>query len=189
MHPQKHRISIQYKKSAEIVSRPLKLCYSLRSRGLEQGGHVVMYDQMKNIDSREIELPETVFIRDIETRVFQGIVLQTLAKISGIGLLEGNLFDSLLGREIESVRGIHVSQDQKKHSVEIRIEINIAHGVSIPEKAEEIQTRLIEEVSQWTGLHVASVHVIFKDLILPQNEDPSAPAETRTEAGEFEQAF
>src|SRR3989344_4010518 len=126
-----------------------------------------MYDQLKNMDRREIELPDTTFIRDIETRVFQGIVLQSLAKIEGIGLLEGNLFDQLLGREIGSVKGIHVEQDQKKESVEIRVEINILYGVSIPEKAEEIQSKIVQEISQWTGLHVASVHVIFKDLIHP----------------------
>jgi len=148
-----------------------------------------MYDSLKNMDAREIELPDTVFIRDIETRVFQGIVVQSLAKVSGIGLLEGNLFDSLLGREIESVKGIHVEQDQKKHSVDIRIEINIAYGIAIPEKAEEIQTRLVEEVSRWTGLHVASVHVIFKDVIVPQ-AGTELPQEGIPEAaGEFEEAF
>ena len=147
-----------------------------------------MYDQLKNMDAREIELPDTVFIRDIETRVFQGIVLQALAKISGIGLLEGNLFDSLLGREIESVKGIHVNQDQKKHSVDVRVEINILYGVSIPEKSEEIQTHLIEEISRWTGLHVGSVHVIFKDLIPQKTEEPQVPEE-KAEAGEFEEAF
>lgn len=147
-----------------------------------------MYDQLKNMDAREIELPDTVFIRDIETRVFQGIVLQALAKISGIGLLEGNLFDSLLGREIESVKGIYVNQDQKKHSVDLRVEINILYGVSIPEKSEEIQTLLIEEISRWTGLHVGSVHVIFKDLI-PQKTEASRAPEEKAEAGEFEEAF
>ena len=147
-----------------------------------------MYDQLKNMDAREIELPDTVFIRDIETRVFQGIVLQALAKISGIGLLEGNLFDSLLGREIESVKGIYVNQDQKKHSVDLRVEINILYGVSIPEKSEEIQTRLIEEISRWTGLHVGSVHVIFKDLIPQKTEESQAPEE-KAETGEFEEAF
>lgn len=150
-----------------------------------------MYDSFKNMDAREIELPDTVFIRDIETRVFQGIVVQALAKITGIGLLEGNLFDSLLGREIESVKGIHVEQDQKKHSVDIRVEINIAYGVAIPEKAEEIQTCLVEEVSRWTGLHVATVHVIFKDIIhLPEaNVESSSSEGTAQEAGEFEEAF
>jgi uncharacterized alkaline shock family protein YloU len=148
-----------------------------------------MYDSFKNMDAREIELPDTVFVRDIETRVFQGIVVETLSKISGIGLLEGNLFDSLLGREIESVKGIHVEQDQKKHSVDIRVEINVAHLVAIPEKAEEIQTRLVEEISRWTGLHVASVHVIFKDLIQRVAEEGLAPEGTGQEAGAFEEAF
>ncbi|HLB52888.1 MAG TPA: Asp23/Gls24 family envelope stress response protein [Chlamydiales bacterium] len=147
-----------------------------------------MYDQLKGVDAREIELPDTVFIRDIETRVFQGVVLQVLAKVEGIGLLEGNLFDSLLGREIESIRGIHVEQDQKKHSVSIRVEIKISHGVSIPEKSEEIQTRLVEEISKWTGLHVASVHVIFKDLLPHQKEEKEVVAQ-KNEAGEFEGAF
>lgn len=121
-----------------------------------------MYDKLKNMDAREIELPDTVFVRDIETRVFQGIALQCLSKIEGIGLLEGNFFDSL----VERAKGIYVEQDQEKHSVNIRVEIRIRYGVSIPEKAEEVQTKLAEEVSAWTGLHVSSVHVIFKDLLV-----------------------
>ena len=145
-----------------------------------------MYDQLKNMDTREIELPETIFIRDIDTRVFQAIVLQCLAKIEGIGLLEGNLFDSLLGREVERVKGIHVVQDQKKHSVEVRVEINVLYGVNIPQKAEEVQEKLVEEVSKWTGLHVSSVHVIFKDLIPPQALPTSADGAV---AGELEEVF
>jgi uncharacterized alkaline shock family protein YloU len=145
-----------------------------------------MYDQLKNMDTREIELPETVFVRDIETRVFQALVLQSLAKIEGIGLLEGNLFDSLLGREVERVKGIYVEQDGKKHSVQIRIELNIEYGISIPEKAEEIQSRIVEDISKWTGLHVASVHTIFKDLI--HNTEEQVPEE-KEEKGEFEEAF
>lgn len=143
-----------------------------------------MYDTLKNMDAREIELPETVFIRDIETRVFQAIALQCLAKIEGIGLLEGNLFDSLLGRELDRVKGIHVEQDQKKHSVDIRVEINIQYGISIPEKAEEIQTKLVEEVSRWSGLHVAVVHVIFKNMIIPSIEAPEKPSSTNSELEE-----
>lgn len=144
-----------------------------------------MYDQLKNMDTREIELPETVFIRDIDTRVFQAMALQCLAKIEGIGLLEGNLFDSLLGREVERVKGIYVVQDQKKHSVEIKVEINVQYGVNIPEKAEEVQEKLVEEISKWTGLHVSSVHVIFKDLIHPQ----PAQEGNQTSGNEFEEAF
>jgi uncharacterized alkaline shock family protein YloU len=144
-----------------------------------------MFDQLKNMDAREVQLPETVYIRDIETRVFQTICLQTLAKIEGIGLLEGNLIDTLLGRELDRIRGIHVEQDGKKHSVTIRVEVNIAYGISIPDKAEEVQSRLAEEISHWTGLHVASVHIIFKNLILPPLQKEEAVAEN----AEMEEVF
>jgi uncharacterized alkaline shock family protein YloU len=144
-----------------------------------------MYDPLKNMDARGMELPNTVFIRDIETRVLQGIVLQSLAKIEDISLLEGNLFDSLLGRDVERVKGIHVEQEQKGRSVDIRVEINIVYGVSIPAKSEEIQTKLVEEVTRWTGLHVTSVHVVFKELISPQAKE----REPSPEAEDFEPAY
>ncbi len=139
-----------------------------------------MYEKL---DTKELNLPDTVFIRDIESRVFQAIVLQCLSKIEGIGLLEGNLFDSLLGRQVERVKGIHVEQDQKQHSVLVKVEINIAYGFSIPEKAEEIQTKIVEEVIRWSGLHVSTVHVIFKDLVLaaPQEEEAAVNEETYEE--------
>lgn len=140
-----------------------------------------MYEKL---DTKELNLPDTVFIRDIESRVFQAIVLQCLSQIDGIGLQEGNLFDSLLGREVERVKGIHVEQDQKQHSVLVRVEINIAYGLSIPEKAEEIQTKIVEEISRWSGLHVSTVHVIFKDLMLSATEEESAE-----EASPAEEAY
>ncbi len=127
-----------------------------------------MYNQL---DTKESELPDTVYIRDIDTRVFQSIVAKCLSQIEGIGLIEGNLFDSLLGREVERIKGISVIQDQKKHSLEVKIEINVAFGVHIPEKAEEVQEKLSHEISKWTGLHVSTVHVIFKDLIHEEQKE------------------
>ncbi len=125
-----------------------------------------MHNPLKEIDTKELELPETTFIRDIETKVFQSIALQCLSQIAGIELLEGNLFDSLLGRDRqESVKGIHIEQDQKNHSVNVKVEVNVAYGVCIPDKAEEIQTKLLKEISQLAGLHVGTVHVVFKNLI------------------------
>ncbi len=140
-----------------------------------------MLDQLKNMDAREIELPNTVFIRDIDSRVLQGIVLQILSKIENIGLIEGNLFDSLLGRDMDRVKGIHVEQEQKGKSVTVRVEINIFYGVSIPEKSEEIQTKISEEITQWTGLHVSSIHVVFKNLITPQETSEEAKEEESLE--------
>ena len=125
-----------------------------------------MHSQLKHIDKKEVELPDTVFIWDIETKVFQSIAIQCLAKIEGIALLEGSFIDSLLGRDAsERVKGIHVEQDQKEHSIQLKLEINIAYGFSIPEKAEEVQVKVAEEITMFTGLHVGTIHVVFKNLI------------------------
>ncbi|GAB5412036.1 MAG: hypothetical protein ChlgKO_11500 [Chlamydiales bacterium] len=124
-----------------------------------------MDDQFKEIDTKEIELPDTIFARDIDNNVFQSIAARCLVDIEGVAFVEGNLLDSLLGREGERVKGITVNQDQKSHSVNIRIEVNVAYGVCIPEKADEIQSSIATEITKLTGLHVGSVHVVFKNLI------------------------
>jgi uncharacterized alkaline shock family protein YloU len=127
----------------------------------------MMHNPLKQIDTKELELPETIFIRDIESKVFQSIVLQSLSQIEGVETIEGNLFDHLLGDSLDGVKGIHVDQDQKNHSVNVRIEINIAYGICIPDKAEEIQNKILQDISQLTSLHVGTVHVVFKNLISP----------------------
>ena len=120
----------------------------------------------KKVDTKEFEIPETMFIRDIENRVFQGIVLQSLGSVDGISLVEGNFIDNILGRSgPESIKGIIAEQDNKNHSVSIKIELNIAYGYSIPEKAEEIQTKVADEITRLTGLHVSCVHIVFKNVI------------------------
>lgn len=125
--------------------------------------------EAKKVDTKEFELPETLFVRDIENRVFQGIVLQCLSKIDGIMLVEGNFIDNILGRgAVEGIKGIYTEQDNKNHSVSIKIEVNICYGCLIPEKAEEIQTIIAEEITKLTGLHVSCVHVIFKSIVQPE---------------------
>lgn len=129
-----------------------------------------MQGPLQNFDTKEVELPETVFVRDIETKVFQSIAVQCLASIEGVALIEGNFIDSLLGREsVEGVKGIHVEQDPRTHSVSMKLEINVAYGICIPEKAEEVQMKIAEKISRFTGLHVACVHVVFKNLITAKN--------------------
>ena len=132
---------------------------------------------MKKVDTKEFELPETLFVRDIEDRVFQGIVLQCLAKIEGITLIEANLINTLFGlRSPEGIKGIHAAQDSKNESVGIRVEINICYGQSIPDKAEEIQSKVSEEITRLTGLHVSSVHVVFKSVVSPEQSKRMADA-------------
>jgi len=120
----------------------------------------------KLIEEGEVELPDTVFVRDIEDKVFQSIVVQCLLNIEGIALVEGNLIDYFLGREpAERITGISVEQELKTHSVQVRVEVNVAFGEELPKKADEIQRKIAEELSRLTGLHVKMVHVVFKNLI------------------------
>lgn len=127
-----------------------------------------MSERSAKVDTNEFEVPQTIFSRDIETRVIQVIILYCLGKIEGISVLGGGLIDSLLGREVEKVKGIHVEQDSKNYAVKVNVEINIDYGISIPEKAEEVQNKIVEEITRLTGLHVATVHVVVKGLIPPK---------------------
>ncbi len=149
----------------------------------------VKVESMK-VDTKEFELPETEYIRDIDNRVFQGIILQTLAKIPGISLLEGNFIDHIFGRS-EGVKGIHTEQDAKTCSISAKVEVAIAYGLSIPEKAEEIQTKVVHELVHMTGLRVSHVHVVFKELI-PQDgaKKPQLPKEKSSQhPGEYSDIF
>jgi len=129
-----------------------------------------MTEKRIKVDPKEFELPETIMSRDIDNRVFQGIVLQVMSKIEGVHLLENNLFDNLLGRSAaESGRSVVADQDNKTQTLSIKLEVNIEYGIPIPEKAEEIQTKVAEEITRLTGLHVSQVHVLFKNIIPPNS--------------------
>ena len=131
-------------------------------------------DSFEDIDTKEMDIPETIYIRDIETRVFQSITIKCLSSIDGVSLIGGTLMDNLLGREgLERIKGIYVEQDVKNRSVSIKVELNVYYGVSLPEKSEEIQEKIVIEITKLTGLHVSAVHVVFKNLLLerPSLED------------------
>lgn len=120
--------------------------------------------------SNEPELPETVFERDIEDRVFQALVVQCLSEVEGVALLEGGRIQNFLKRSSETIPGIQAEKGDMDHSINVKVELKIAYGVPIPEKAEEIQSRVAQHLSKMTGLHVSKVHVVFTDLIM---EDPN----------------
>lgn len=150
------------------------------------------------VSSKELDFPETIFIRDIESRVIQAFVVQCLFKIEGVSLLGGNFIDNILGRDsVEGVRGIHVEQDSRNHSVSVRVEINITYGVPIPEKAKEIQENIAEEITTLTGLHVSCVHVIFKNVTIPDHtkkqianvKNDNTPQEIEEMEDEFSDRF
>ena len=118
----------------------------------------------KNIDVKEIQLPTTDFIFDIESKVLQSICYQCIRQIEGLIPLEAGLIDNLLGHE--QLKGIHVQQDSKQQAVIVKVEVSVIYGASLPVKAESLQSLIVKEISELTNLHVGSVHVIFKNLIV-----------------------
>nr|WP_166157651.1 Asp23/Gls24 family envelope stress response protein [Neochlamydia sp. AcF84]NGY95736.1 hypothetical protein [Neochlamydia sp. AcF84] len=142
-------------------------------------GEKKMPIDVKKVDTKEFELPETLFIRDVDNKVFQGIVLECLNRIEGVTLVESTFIDSIFGRNTtEGARGIIAEQDNKNHSVGIKIEVNVFYGISIPEKAEEIQTLVSEEITHLTGLHVSYIHVVFKNVVTADSKKSLSPATT-----------
>jgi len=136
-----------------------------------------MTQEVKDKEESIEELKETIedvtisFGQEIEDRVFQAIALQCLAKIEGVSLIEGNIIDHLFGRSSsDRIRGINVTQDGKTGSLRVKVEVNMAYGICIPDKAKEIQHKIAEEMKMLTGLEVSGVHVTFKNLILPEQE-------------------
>lgn len=136
----------------------------------------------------EFEFPETTYIRDIENRVFQEIVLQCLSHIKGITLLEGTFIDHILGRA-EGITGIHAEQDPKNNTISVKIEVNIDYGLPIPEKAEEIQIKVVQALTRLTGLHVAQVHVVFKQLSKAEPSKHQALKELPDHPGSYSDIF
>ncbi|MFY7842602.1 MAG: Asp23/Gls24 family envelope stress response protein [Rhabdochlamydiaceae bacterium] len=133
----------------------------------------MLHEKLKHLDVKEVDLPDTVFISHIENKVFQSIVAKSLSHIEGIAPLEINIIQSFLGWDNhDGLKGIHVEQEEKTHSVKLRIEVNLVFGFSIPQKSEEIQNKVAQDVSQLTGLHVSLVHVIFKDMVRNREDDP-----------------
>ena len=130
--------------------------------------------EVRKLDPQEFELPETTLSRDIENQVFQGIILKILSQISGIGLLEGRFLDNLIGR-VDKVKGIFIEQDEASHSVRIKIEVSVQYGVNIPQKADEIHSAVVEEITKMTGVRVSEVHVVFKELMTEDTSESETP--------------
>ncbi len=131
-------------------------------------------NEIKKLDTKELDVAETMFVCNIENKVFQSIVLHCLSQIDGISLGEGNFIDNLFGRSAEGVKGIYAEQDEKHNSINIKVEVSIYYGLPIPLKAEEIQTKVSQTITQLTGLHVASVHVIITNVIAIEEAEISS---------------
>jgi uncharacterized alkaline shock family protein YloU len=137
-----------------------------------------MFLQKKKVDTKELELPETVYVHDIDNKVFEGIIAQCIGNIKDIALEGGGFMHNILGM-IEKTGSITTEQDPTNHSISARIEVRIAYGISIPQKTEEIQTKVAQDLTKMTGLHVSQVHIVFKGLLSDKPDKVESTAQKK----------
>jgi uncharacterized alkaline shock family protein YloU len=139
------------------------------------------------VDTKEFELPDTTYVRDIDSQVFKTIVLECLSKVQGVRLAGGGLIESLLGLEnLESLKSIIIEQDEKMHAVNIKIDLSIAYGLAIPAKAEEVQAKVTLEITKLTGLHVGTVHVVVKNIYFDERDKKNLSQKIKSKKNESE---
>ncbi len=52
----------------------------------------------------------------------------------------------------KALKELSAEQDSKRQSVDIKLEIDVCYGIRIPEKAEEIQHKVSEDITRFTGI-------------------------------------
>lgn len=138
---------------------------------MENGPVTKRLHEKKRVDQKEFDLPETVYIHDIDNQAIQNIVAQILSRIPGVHLSHESLMESFLGKKsLSSTKGIHVEQDPKAKCVKIRIELVVDYGISIPEISQAIYDEVAKEVPELTGLPISQIHLLYKDVRTPKSE-------------------
>lgn len=102
---------------------------------------------------------------------------EVLAQIAGISALQvpgvSRIVTSLVGGIAKLIRkkpdiGIKVILGEGEVSFELGIEVE--YGVNIPEITYEVQEKIKKEVEKMSGLKVANVDVIVKEIKPPKRE-------------------
>ena len=102
----------------------------------------------------------------IHENVISSIVRKAALSVDGVSRLAGSSFvdniAEIVGSRKISDRAIAIKLDEDK--VEIEIKINMKFGYKVPEVASEIQTAIIEQVENVTGMNVVGVNVVVQEI-------------------------
>ena len=86
--------------------------------------------------------------------------------MDGVSRLAGSSFvdniAEIVGSRKISDRAIAIKLDEDK--VEIELKINMKFGYKVPEVASEVQTVIIEQVENVTGMNVVGVNVVVQEI-------------------------
>lgn len=102
----------------------------------------------------------------IHENVISSIVRKAALSVDGVSRLAGSSFvdniAEIVGSRKISDRAIAIKLDEDK--VEIEIKINMKFGYKVPEVASEVQTVIIEQVENVTGMNVVRVNVVVQEI-------------------------
>ncbi|MHB9137834.1 MAG: Asp23/Gls24 family envelope stress response protein [Victivallaceae bacterium] len=102
----------------------------------------------------------------IHENVISSIVRKAALSVDGVSRLAGSSFvdniAEIVGSRKISDRAIAIKLDDDK--VEIEIKINMKFGYKVPDVASEVQTAIIEQVENVTGMNVVGVNVVVQEI-------------------------
>jgi uncharacterized alkaline shock family protein YloU len=102
----------------------------------------------------------------IHGNVVSSVVRRAALSIEGVSRLSGSSFVDNIA-EIVGSRKIHdraIAIEIDEDKVAIEVKLNILFGYSVPEIASLVQSAIIEEVEEITGMNVTNVNVIIQEI-------------------------
>lgn len=116
----------------------------------------------------------------IHENVVSSLVRKAALSVDGVSRLAGSTFVDNIA-EIVGSRKIHdraISIRMDDDKIEIELKINMKFGYKVPDVASNVQTAIIEEVENVTGMNVMCVNVIVQEIEdVAENNDDEADTE------------
>ena len=107
----------------------------------------------------------------IHGNVISSIVRKIACSVEGVSKISGSSFvdniAEMVGSKKMHDRSIVVEMGDS--SVSVEVSISLVYGVSLPEVAEKVQKAVADEIIRLTGLKVAKVNIVIREIEEPEN--------------------
>ncbi|MBN0043472.1 Asp23/Gls24 family envelope stress response protein [Streptomyces actuosus] len=97
----------------------------------------------------------------------------------GLSRTIGAVRDRVPGGRPDMRRGVKVEVGERQAAVDL--DLVVEYGVPITDVSRDVRENVISAVERITGLEVVEVNITVNDVRLPDEEEPSAGAESRVE--------
>ena len=108
----------------------------------------------------------------IHENVIASIVRKVACSVEGVSKISGSSFVDNIAEMVGSKK-MHdrsITVEMGDSSVSVEVSINLVYGVSLPEVAQKVQKAVSDEIIRLTGLKVAKVNIVIREIEYPDNE-------------------